>query len=174
MPVIMPAHLETLSKASTPEEFKEKVWDLLGPALKGYKVCGTDVLFVTYIEPETTSGGIIKAQQSQQEILFQGTVGLVVGLGPLAFKYDSKGFEWAGEPAKIGDWIVVRFADCWEIHIAGMSCRLIDPENIRGIIDTPEIITHRPAQPQPTLVRARPAPSLMGGTSLPASTILRA
>lgn len=168
--VLLPAHLDTLSKASTPEEFKAKVWELLGPALKGYKVCGTDVLFVTYIEPEKTSGGLYKAQQSQQEILFQGTVGLVVGLGPLAFKYDSKGYAWEGDHAKLDDWIVVRFADCWEIHIAGLSCRLIDPENIRGIIDDPAIITHRPTPAAPMIVPAR----FKTSTSVPASAILRA
>ena len=144
MPVVMPAHLATLGKAKSPDDFKELTWKILGPTLKKYKVCGTDVLFVTYIEPERTGGGIYKPDTSQQEILFQGNVGLVVGMGPLAFKYDSRGFAWEGDAAKINDWIVVRFADCWEIHIDGVSCRFVDPENIRGIIETPEIITHRP------------------------------
>jgi hypothetical protein len=145
MPVVMPLHLLTLSKCKTPDEFKATARELLAPALSKYKVCGTDVMFVTYIEPDRTDGGIFKPDRTQQEILFQGNVGLVVGLGPLAFKYDSRGFAWEGDAAKIDDWIVVRFADCWEIHIDGVSCRLIDPENIRGIIETPEIITHRPA-----------------------------
>lgn len=145
MPVVTPVHLATLAKAGSPNEFKGLVWNVLGSALAKYKVCGTDVLFVTYIEPERTGGGIYKSDRSQQEILFQGNVGLVVGMGPLAFKYDSRGFAWEGDAAKINDWIVVRFADCWEIHIDGVSCRFVDPENIRGIIETPEIITNRPA-----------------------------
>lgn len=145
MPVIMPAHLATLAKCKTPDEFKSEAWRLLGPALSQYKVCNTDVLFVTYIEPEQTSGGIWKSDRSQQEVLFQGNVGLVVGLGPLVNRYDSNSLPWESHTIETNQWIVVRFADCWEIHIDGASCRLIDPENIRGIIDTPEIITHRPA-----------------------------
>lgn len=145
MPVVMPSHLLTLSKATSPEDFKKTVWEILKPALDGYKVCGTDVLFVTYIEPERTSGGIFKPQGSQQEVLFQGTVGLVVGLGPQVNQYDSNGLKWISHPINVNDWIVVRFADCWEVHIDGVSCRLVDPENIRGIIASPEILTHRPA-----------------------------
>ena len=145
MGVIMPTHLLTLSKAKTPDEFKTMVWDILGDAIRNYEVNGTDVLFVTYIEPETTSGGIIKAQRSQQEILFQGNVGLVVGLGPLVNKYESTGRVWEGRKISINDWIVCRFADCWEIHINGVSCRMIDPETIKGFVKSPEVITSRPA-----------------------------
>lgn len=167
--VLLPAHLDTLSKASTPDGFKTMVWELLKPHLEGYKVCNTDVLFVTYIEPEKTTGGLYKAQQSQQEILFQGNVGLVVGMGPLVNKYDSNGVKWESHEIKLNDWIVTRFADCWEVHIGGVSCRLIDPENIRGIIDDPAIITHRPTPQASSIVPAR----FSASTSIPASAILR-
>lgn len=176
MPVLLPAHLDTLSKCPTPDAFKDRVWQLLGDAIKDYEVTGTDVLFVTYIEPEQTAGGLYKPQQSQQEILFQGTVGLVVGAGPLVGKYDGAGKAWLDvqRTPKLNDWIVVRFADCWEMHLDGMSCRLVDPENIRGFIKRPEIITHRPIAKPSALVRAVPVPSkMMTSTSMPASTILR-
>lgn len=145
MPAIMPTHLLTLGKAKTPDEFKTMVWDILGTAISEYEVNGTDVLFVTYIEPEMTAGGIIRGDRSQQEILFQGSVGLVVGLGPMVNKWDSRGNKWEGREIKINDWIVCRFADCWEIHIEGVSCRMIDPETIKGFIKRPEIIASRPA-----------------------------
>lgn len=162
MPVLLPAHLDTLSKVSSPEAFQTKVWELLGPALKGYEVTGTDVLFVTYIEPEQTAGGLYKPQQSQQEVLFQGTVGMVVGVGPLVGKYDATGKAWLPEQRtpKLNDWIVVRFADCWEMHLDGVSCRLVDPENIRGFIKHPSILTHRPAVAS-RLVRAMQPSNLL-------------
>lgn len=145
MPVIMPVHLLTLSKCKTPDEFRDRAWELLTPAVEKYKPCGTDVLFVTYIEPEQSGGGILKPQKSQQEILFQGNVGLVLKLGPLVNKYDSRGMAWEGDKISVNDWIVCRFADCWEIHLDGVSCRLIDPESIKGIVTDPAIVTHRPA-----------------------------
>lgn len=173
MPAIMPTHLLTLGQCRTPEEFKAKVHELLDPALAQYRVCNSDVMFVTYIEPEQTAGGLFKSDRTQQEVLFQGNVGLVVGLGPLVNKYDSRGVEWASHEVKIGDWIVVRFADCWETHVEGVSCRLIDPENIRGIIDTPEIITSRPKNAGPVISRIgggasvwAPGASQNGGTTM--------
>lgn len=168
MPVVMPTHLATLARCKTPDEFKLETWRLLRPALSQYKVCGTDVLFVTYIEPEQTDGGIFKSEKSQQEILFQGSVGLVVGLGPLVNKFDSKGFAWQEHEIKVNDWIVVRFADCWEIHIDGASCRLTDPESIKGIIDTPEIISNRPRArtAAPALLRASTVLNSLGGRNV--------
>lgn len=151
MPVIMPTHLATLAQCETPGQFKKRVWELLGDAISKFEPTGTDVMFVTYIEPEKTSGGIIKGQKTQQEVLFQGTVGLIVKLGPLADKHKSNGWEWLDGERKpaVNDWIVVRFADCWEMHLDGGSFRLIDPENIRGYIETPEIVGSRPVAVQP-------------------------
>lgn len=164
MPALLPAHLATLARCATPDDFKLKVWELLGPALRDYECTGTDVLFVTYVEPEQTAGGIFKADKSQQEVLFQGTVGLVVGVGPLVGKFDGSGNAWLPDQRtpKIGDWIVARFADCWEMHLDGASCRLIDPENIRGFITRPEIITHRPAQSIPPVTQML-KPTYIGG-----------
>lgn len=167
MPVVMPTHLATLAKARTPDEFKEMAWQLLGPALKNYRVMGTDVLFVTYIEPPRQVAGpngrsveLFQPDKSQQEILFQGNVGLVIGLGPLVNKYDAAGHPWEDAPIALDDWVVTRFSDAWEIHIDGVSCRLIDPENLRGVITDPAIITNRPLQ---SVLRKQ---GLMGATAL--------
>lgn len=142
MPLVMPQRMMEQSRARSPDDFKQVTWDALGSALDDFKVGGSEVLFATYIEPEVTHGGIIKPGRAVQESIFQGSVGLVLAYGPLAFKYDRCGYKWEGVTAQKNDWIVVRFADCWNVDIVGVSCRVVDHENIRAVIPTPDIITH--------------------------------
>lgn len=144
----MPAHLSTLGECATPEIFKEKIWNLLGDAISKYEPTGTDVMFATYIDPGKTAGGIFLGDKTRQESLFQSNAGLIVKLGPLAHMYKGNGWKWEDCERKpqIGDWITVRFADCWEMHLDGGSFRLVDPENIRGYIETPAIIGNRPTK----------------------------
>ena len=44
------------------------------------------MLCAIYIAPEKTAGGIIRPQSNIDEDIHQGKVGLIVGVGPLAFQ----------------------------------------------------------------------------------------
>lgn len=141
MPTIMPQRTMELSQARTPDAFREMTWRFLREPLKDFRICGSEILFATYIESEITKGGIIKPNHSVQENLYQGMVGMVLMCGPNAFKYDRFGYKWESHVAAVNDWILMKFSDCVEIHINGVSCRVIDHENIRAILPTPDIIT---------------------------------
>lgn len=140
MAMVAPKYLEDLGEHSSPNEFKAKIHKLLDPILRGYRITGSDLLVATYIPPSITPGGIKLIQKSQQENIFQGKVGLVLQLGPLAFKRDRYNCPWDGLTAKVDDWVMFRFADAWDAYLGGVSIKVLDHESIRAIVDDPTAI----------------------------------
>lgn len=99
------------------------------------------VLVGCYVRPEKTAGGIILADQTLQEDRFQGKVGLLLSVGPLAFSDDE---QWNGVKPKLYDWVVYNPSDAWEFFFVdpgsstkATSCRLMDDVNIKGILEDP-------------------------------------
>lgn len=97
------------------------------------------LLVATYVEPKTTKGGIILAQKTLDENRFQGKVGLVLALGPMAFKYDDpEGCQT--EAPKVGDWIFYRTSDTFETGFSGVFSRVIKDDHVIGVVEDPTII----------------------------------
>lgn len=141
MSIVAPKFLQHLGDHKTPAEFKKKIHALLDPHLTNYRVGGSDLLVAIYIPPEMTAGGIIKIQKSQQENIFQGKVGLVLQLGPIAFKRDRFNCTWDGITAKADDWVVFRFANTsLDMYLGGVAVQHIDHEHIRAVVDDPTAI----------------------------------
>jgi co-chaperonin GroES (HSP10) len=107
--------------------------------LSGFKVVLNNILIAVYERPEKTASGIILTERSRQEDRFQGKVGLVVGLGPLAFK-DDKDNKFEGQTVEIGQWICIKPSDGWALLIGEQLCRMIVDTQVRGILDSPDII----------------------------------
>lgn len=142
MPAVMPSKLMELSRAEDP---KQAILKGLGPAINEIDVFGARVLVGTYIEPERTAGGIFKPEKTVQESLYQGSCGLVLKKGPWAFQDDPDlNIYWKGQSVDIGDWVVFRFSDAWEIHINGVSVRMVDDRDIRGRIADPRLLSSKP------------------------------
>lgn len=101
------------------------------------KVIHSQVLVATYIRPSRTKGGIIMIDQTIQESEFQGTIGLVVGLGPGAFKDDAIA-KFHGVKLKLHDWVLYRPADGMALEFRQVPCRLFEDVNIKMIVERPE------------------------------------
>lgn len=131
--------IERLSKATDP---KMAIINEIGQdVINAYDVMEDDVLIGTYIRPERTKGGIILTDRMKEEDRFQGKVGLVLKMGPSAFKYDRSGqFPFEGNRPEIHAWAVYRASDAWEVAIKGVSCRLVRSALIRGFVDDPAVI----------------------------------
>jgi co-chaperonin GroES (HSP10) len=103
------------------------------------------VLVATYIEPEKTAGGIIKPDRTLAENRFQGKAALVLQLGPLAFR-DDGGAHFGGVTIKVGDWVMVRPSEGWELFkvdasgSAGTSCRMFEDIHIKARLADPASI----------------------------------
>jgi|ERR1043166_5063085 hypothetical protein len=123
---------------------KRAIFEALGD-LSWYEPFHNLVLIGTYIRPEKI-GSIIRPDKSVAEDRFQGIAGLVLRIGPGAFK-DEGHIKFYGVSVKEGDWIVFRPSDAIEQFIRkqgtvndGVSCRLIEDSHIKGRVDDPSRI----------------------------------
>lgn len=113
--------------------------------LSGHQLLGDRVLVATYIEPEKTAGGIIMPQARVEESRFQGKVGLVLAIGPTAFRYEG-GYEWEGPKPVAGDWVMYFPSNAREFFLGGskdrggVSCRQISADLIEAIVANPNSI----------------------------------
>lgn len=115
---------------------KKALLDEIGD-VKPVKVFNNQVLVAVYIRPEKTKGGIILANQTRNEDRFQSKVGLVVKTGPVAFIEEEP--KWFRDvDVAVGDWIVFRPSDGWDITVNGVLCRMLMDTNIRMKIDHPD------------------------------------
>lgn len=113
----------------------------LGKRAQGMHPIGAQILIGTYVRPEKTAGGIFLTDKNREEDLYQGKVGLVMGMGPLAFTDDERtGHKWGKPVPKIGDWVVFRVGDTLGALAGKRMLRFLDETAIRAIIDHPDAL----------------------------------
>lgn len=106
---------------------------------------GDAILMAIYKRPEKTKGGIFLTDKTTDEDIWQGKVGLILKMGPLAFKPDAEhDYSYAdGTPAvtpKVGDWAVFRVGDAWPLVLGDTPCRVATEKAIRMTVARPDII----------------------------------
>ena len=136
MGVVIPRRaIEAVSKATDPTaEILKYVGDL-----SGIDIMYNMVLLAAYIRPNVTKGGIIRPDENQEEDVWQGKVGLVLKLGQDAFIDDDE-VSFHGQSAEIGDWVVFKVGDAWQIQIRDWPCRLVRDSSIRMKVADPSLI----------------------------------
>ncbi len=105
------------------------------------------ILIATYVRSDTTKGGIIiGGDRTRAEDRFQGKIGMVLKVGPTAFK-DDRMVSFGGVTVKPGDWIMYRASDADEFFFVdeksaldGSSCRLIQDTLVKARVADPESI----------------------------------
>jgi len=135
MPVVSASKIEQISQSSNP---KLAIITAVGDISK-VKVGSDLVLLGTYIRNEKTAGGIIRPKDNVQEDEFQGKVGLVLKVGPIA----SGGWEddaTIGQMAELHTWVVYQIKDAWPVQINGTACRFVPYEKIRAQIPDPSMV----------------------------------
>jgi co-chaperonin GroES (HSP10) len=105
--------------------------------LSGFELMNTQVLVAVYIRPEKTKGGIIMTTKSRDEDRYQSKVGLILKAGPSAF-VDDEGKWFSGLNLGVGDWIVFRPSDGWNVTVNGVLCRMFDDTAVRMRIPHPD------------------------------------
>jgi hypothetical protein len=128
------------------------LWDAAGD-LSDYEVFHNLVLVATYIAPPKILKGpdgediiLHQTDRSHEEERFQGKIGLVLKVGPIAFKDDGVA-KFGGVEIEPGDWVIYRPSDGHELFIRdrsksneGLSCRLVEDTFIRGRVKDPSLI----------------------------------
>ncbi len=104
--------------------------------LSSYDIFHNQILVAIYVRPEKTAGGIIRTATNVDEDEYQGKVGLVVKVGPSAF-LDSDDQDFQGQSVSVGDWVVFRAGDGWQLHIRDTACRILTDRTVRMKIKNP-------------------------------------
>ncbi len=81
---------------------------------------------------------ILRTDRDMQEQQFQGSIGLVIQVGPGAF-IDAPGASFHGMKVNVGDWVLYKPADGLQLFIREVPCRLFEDVSIKMIVDDPEI-----------------------------------
>jgi hypothetical protein len=107
--------------------------------LKKERVLHSQVLVAIWAGTQYHAGTkILKADRALQEAIYQGSIGIVIGMGPGAFK-DQPGAKFHGEKIKIGDFVLMRPSDGLQMLVRGVPCRLFEDVNIKMVVSDPDI-----------------------------------
>ena len=100
------------------------------------KPTGWRLLVLPYKRKEKTKGGIILTDQSLEESQIASSIGLVLKVGPDAYK-DKERFP-KGAWCKEKDWLIFGKYAGSRIRIEGGEVRLMNDDEILGVIEDPE------------------------------------
>lgn len=102
-------------------------------------IYGSNILIAIFVRPGETPGGIKLTDKALMEDRFQGKVGIVIGKGPLAFVDDDR-TKFHGQTINLGDWVVVRPGETWELSFAGVPCRMLEDIQVKMVVIDPELV----------------------------------
>lgn len=127
-----------IAQASDP---RAAIQEAVSKHIDGIGVMRNRVLVGTYVEPEMTTGGILRPPKSVDEARYQGKVGLILKKGPAAFKFSDKmDTDHPTPEPEVGQWVMYRAADTWEVSLSGISCRFIHDDLIVATVEDPTAI----------------------------------
>ena len=102
---------------------------------------GSDVLVGIWMPDREakTKGGIIVPDSVRQEYQFQGVTGLILKLGPHAYKTE-KTEHWFDTPPKVGEWVSFNFKQGESFLLAKQPCRLVGDQYVLMRLPRPDLI----------------------------------
>lgn len=122
---------------------RKELMDKFGPIAEHATVLSGKVLVAIYQRPEKTAGGILRPDKNREEDRWQGKIGLVLKIGPVAFTEDET-HKWGGVTPKVGDWVQFRVGDTFgfstQPNVNLPDMRYIDENLIMAIWDRPDLV----------------------------------
>ena len=127
---------------------RRAVIDAVGQSnIDKFEVFHNLVLVGTYARSDKLKSGLILGgDRTRAEDRFQGKIGLVLKVGPMAFQDDAVN-KFGGVTVKPGDWVMYRTSDAQEFFFVdedkpldGASARLIEDSHIKARVADPALI----------------------------------
>jgi uncharacterized protein YpmS len=105
---------------------------------------GNAILVAIYVRPKTAQFGTLKlhlTDSTVKEDENQGKIGLVIGLGPMAY-VDDEVTQFHDQKVEVGDWVVFRPSEGWALTLTRnqVPCRLLTEANIRMRVPRPDSV----------------------------------
>lgn len=121
---------------------KEALLKQVGFVADLVEVPSSKILVAIYYRPEKTTGGIIDPTAKQGDS-YQGKIGLILKMGPLAFQDDDT-HTWGDVRPKVGDWIQYRVGDTapWRLgrNETSPHFRYVEDVNVLAIWKRPDLV----------------------------------
>jgi hypothetical protein len=117
---------------------KQAILDKIGD-ISGVRLFFRNILIGVYVRPKVTASGIHLSDNTVQEDVYQGKVGVVLKMGPGVLK-DGDGDADTDNILKVGDWVVVRPSDYVSLEINKTPCRMGIDSAIRMVIPHPDVV----------------------------------
>ncbi len=121
---------------------RKALQDAMGRFADEMTVLGAQLLVAVYKRPDRTAGGVILAESTRKEDEYQGKVGLVLKIGPLAFQEDAT-HQFGDVIPKVGDWVMFNVGDTFGLHLGDSrdnKARIIEDVNVKAILKRPDIV----------------------------------
>jgi hypothetical protein len=127
---------------------REEILDELGDLPAKVRIGGADVLIARYIRTGKIRHGtleLIQADQTQTNDKWQSVTGLILKMGPLAYRSE-KTLRWYADqdgqrdPPKVGDWVLIDPKLGQMFHLGDRLCLLIPDQHIFMVLDEPDIV----------------------------------
>ena len=129
---------------------RKEIQDRVGN-LDWFDLRANQILCAIYIRSNTINYGALKDFQLPDKVVdedrYQGKVGLVLKMGPMAFVSDNKTIFHATDKLSVGDWVVYRASDGWQMTLTGdgteagrQLCRIFVESDIRAVIPRPDMV----------------------------------
>lgn len=138
--------LTTAGRIDDPEQYfgkqKVEIIERVGN-LDGLRILMNRILIAVWKRPESLDLGnnkkIILTEQTRDEDVYQGNVGLVLKMGPLSWVSDA-GTDFRGEACALGDWVLYhRNAAGMRMQFNGVDCFMLEGERpIKAVLARPD------------------------------------
>lgn len=116
------------------EVIREAIGDISGLSFSGFQV-----VVAMYLRPQQTAEGMMLSDQTRKEDEYQGKVGLVITMGPLAFNREEPAWHDEIVPV-VDDWVAFRPMDGMNMQINGHPCKVFESAQIRTILQNPDSV----------------------------------
>lgn len=126
------------------DQQKREIMEKLGDT-SGVRILLNRIWIAIWVRPEFKDMGngkrLYRTANSVAEDVFQGNAGLVIKMGPLAFK-DDLSTEFGGDTCQVGDWVLYhRHAAGMRFKHNGVDCFMMETEKpIKAVLDRPDMV----------------------------------
>ena len=121
---------------------KDEILEAFKPLMErsGLRALGHDELIGVYDRAGKKTAGGLWTPETNREDQFQGKVGIVLSMGPMASPRNPDFVEWFGDDyPKIGDWVGVNVRDGFTFLLGNQTCRQIEWRYLRFAVDRPDL-----------------------------------
>lgn len=111
------------------------------PVIQSINPMGARVLVAVYKPDDDakTKSGLILVSKTTDEYRWQGKVGLVLALGPIAFTEDAT-HTWGDRIPKVGDWVCFNIGDTRSADTSVGMVRFIEDTEVLAIVSDPDAV----------------------------------